>query len=273
METNPNGTVQTVFLAYARSIYQREQVVPTQNRSLSKLRFLLYYYAFLLSPLFTPLLHASWYTVSGSTEELHPEEKLEMKKKLLTMAALLLVCVLSAGMASAEHGYARVSDIPMAVDFTYSVEFAEDGTPYVQTDYPFEETGAMQMVLIYINHKEGLAYISYDPATKQASFFHVEVGPRSMDTEQKIQKAAQMIRDGKMELWFIDIGTVHGGPDTDWWLAYHVPQKYYWSYEERTFSPSFYDEKNPDGKLSIIYYGLDGVMTRSYIRKISPSPN
>ena len=196
-----------------------------------------------------------------------------MKKKLLAIAAMLLVCVLFAGMASAEHGYARVSDIPMAVDFTCSLEIAEDGTPYVQTDYPFEETGAMQMVLIYINHKEGLAYISYDPATKQASFFHVEVGPRSMDTEQKIQKAAQMIRDGKMELWFIDIGTVHGGPDTDWWLAYHVPQKYYWSYEERTFSPSFYDEKNPDGKLSIIYYGLDGVMTRSYIRKISPSPN
>ena len=72
-----------------------------------------------------------------------------MKKKLLTIAALLLVCVLSAGMASAEHGYTRVSDIPMAVDFTYSVEFAEDGTPYVQTDYPFEETGAMQMILIY----------------------------------------------------------------------------------------------------------------------------
>ena len=196
-----------------------------------------------------------------------------MKKKPLVITALLLVCVLSAGMASAEYGYTRVSDIPMAVDFTCSLEIAEDGTPYVQTDYPFVETGAMQMVLIYINHKEGLAYISYDPATKQASFFHVEVGPRSMDTEQKIQKAAQMIRDGKMEPWFIDIGTVHGGPDTDWWLDYHVPQKYYRSYEERTFSPSFYDEKNPDGKKSIIYYGPDGVMTSSYIRKISPSPN
>lgn len=100
-----------------------------------------------------------------------------MKKKLLTITALLLVCHLSAGMASAEYGYTRVSDIPMAVDFTYSLEIAEDGTPYVQTDYPFEETGAMQMVLIYINHKEGLAHISYDPATKQASFIHVDVKP------------------------------------------------------------------------------------------------
>ena len=94
-----------------------------------------------------------------------------MKKKLLAIAIVALVCVLSAGMASAEHGYANVSDIPMAVDFTYSAGVEEDGTPYIQTDYPFEETGAMQMVLIYV--KEGhprAAEVFYDPGTKQTYF-------------------------------------------------------------------------------------------------------
>ena len=61
-----------------------------------------------------------------------------MKKKLWAIAALLLVCILSAGMASAEYGYTRVSDIPMAVDFTYSAGVTEKGSPYIRTDYPFE---------------------------------------------------------------------------------------------------------------------------------------
>ena len=57
-----------------------------------------------------------------------------MKKTLFVMVIAALVCILFAGIASAEYGYTRVSEIPMAVDFTYSVEFEEDGTPCLQTD-------------------------------------------------------------------------------------------------------------------------------------------
>ena len=183
-------------------------------------------------------------------------------KKLLTIAALLLVCVLSAGMASAEHGYTRVSDIPMAVDFTYSVEFAEDGTPYVQTDYPFEETGAMKMDLIYAKTDQptGLQ-IFFDPVTKQSVF-----GNYKGDSlpKQACRDAARMIRDGEMILDCILIETLHGAPDTDWWLEYSVRRQQYASYKENNFSPS-YNETDPNAKHSIIGINYtDGMVSLSY---------
>ena len=195
-----------------------------------------------------------------------------MKKKLLAVAALLLVCILSAGMASAEYGYTRVSDIPMAVDFTYSVEFAEDGTPYVQTDYPFEETGAMQMVLIYV--KEGhprAAEVFYDPETKHTSFgtFDEEVYT-SKDRKQIIPEAVRMIRDGELVPGYIFFGTLYGDSNIDWWLEYSVPEQQYVSYEERTFSVS-YNSWDARGMQKGIRY-KNGVIFNSFINKLSPAP-
>ena len=107
--------------------------------------------------LFTPLLHASWYTDAGSIrcDRITGRETREMKKKLFVIAIAALVCILFTGIASAEYGYTRVSELPMAVDFTYSVEIEEDETPCLETDYPFEETGAMQMILVYSAERLG----------------------------------------------------------------------------------------------------------------------
>ena len=190
-----------------------------------------------------------------------------MKKNLFVIAIAALVCILFTGIASAEHGYARVSDIPMAVDFAYSVEFADDGTPYFQTDYPFEETGAMQMILTYTPDK--LTYcldIIYDAATQQASFNHLEF------PVQDSKHAAQMIHDGELKLRYIYIGTVNSGPDNDWWLEYSVPRRKYDSYVETTSCPSFFESYNASVRSSI-YYNADGVMTRSYMKKLSKSQN
>ena len=198
-----------------------------------------------------------------------------MKKNLFVMAIAALVCILFSGIASAEHGYTRVSDIPMAVDFTYSVEFAEDGTPYVQTDYPFEETGAMQMILIYCKEdRPTTLQILYDPVTKQSNFctFPEDLFP-GLDKEQAFREAARIIRDGEMILYCIQIGTVHGAPDNDWWLEYFVPGQQYVTYTEKTFSPS-YNETDPNAKYSIIGINYtDGMVSLSYIWKTSPMPN
>lgn len=195
-----------------------------------------------------------------------------MKKKLLAIAIAALVCVLSAGMASAEHGYAKVSDIPMAVDFTYSAGVEEDGTPYIQTDYPFEETGAMQMVLIYV--KEGhprAAEVFYDPGTKKTYFgsFDKEVYT-SQDREQIIPEAVRMIRDGELVPGYIFFGTLYGDSNIDWWLEYSVPKQQYVEYEERTFS-SRYNVRDGKGMQKGIRYEY-GVLFDSYINKSSPVP-
>jgi len=194
-----------------------------------------------------------------------------MKKTLFVMVIAALVCVLSAGIASAEYGYTRVSEIPMAVDFTYSVEFEEDGTPCLETDYPFEETGAMQMILMYIKEPQPFPLeIFYDPVTKLSTFDIPRGWFPGLDKEQASREAARMIREGEITPDYIMIGTVHGGPETDWWLEYSVPKQQYASYTEKTFSPS-YKEIAPNGKYSVINY-TDGIIFLSNIRKISPSP-
>ena len=97
-----------------------------------------------------------------------------MKKKLIMMLTVLLAAaaITVAVPAAAEvpaalntdasatmeeltiADYTSVSKIPMAVDFTVSVEFDDEGKPNVVTDYPFEATGATEMELQYI--KEGI---------------------------------------------------------------------------------------------------------------------
>ena len=70
-----------------------------------------------------------------------------MKKTLFAVLAVLLISIIFMGMASADYGYTSVSQIPMAVDFTFSVEFDDAGEPQIVTDYPFEATGATEMVV------------------------------------------------------------------------------------------------------------------------------
>ena len=70
-------------------------------------------------------------------------------KKLLVFAAALLLCATIMCPALAEYGYTRVSDIPMAVDFTFRVDFDAKGAPHIVTDYPYKATGANEMNLVY----------------------------------------------------------------------------------------------------------------------------
>ena len=70
-------------------------------------------------------------------------------KKLLVFAVALLLCIAIMSPVLAEYGYTSVSKIPMAVDFTFRVEFDSRGLAYVVTDYPYQSTGATQMILVY----------------------------------------------------------------------------------------------------------------------------
>ena len=72
-----------------------------------------------------------------------------MLKRMLPVFALLLLCLAMAGTAFADYGYTRVSEIPMAADFSVRVEFDGGGQPHIATDYPFESAGATEMNLVY----------------------------------------------------------------------------------------------------------------------------
>ena len=72
-----------------------------------------------------------------------------MLKRILSVIALVLVFAVLSGTALADYGYTSVDSIPMARPFTVKVAFDENGLPQVITDYPFEETGADEMNLVY----------------------------------------------------------------------------------------------------------------------------
>ena len=188
---------------------------------------------------------------------------MNMKKWLAILLAVQLVCLMFTGIASAEFGYSSVSKVPMAVDFTFSAEIDEFGYPHIKTNYPFTETGAMDMVLTY--EKKGhprAVELHYDPKTGTTRFGRLD--EELFSKQDMTQEASQRILDGELTQGSIFIGTLHGGENTDWWLEYSVPLQQYVKYEERTFSIA-YNALYTNATVTEIHYA-DGVLTDSFIR-------
>ena len=161
-----------------------------------------------------------------------------MQKIKFLVPALALLCIILAGTASADYGYTSVSDIPMAVDFTFSVDFDEEGRPHIVTDYPFEATGATEMNLIYGNEE--------NPEVLTLNYRHstgiTEIGSRdeSLSGADAAEKAYRMIRSGELSRdGHIYINTSNNGLETDWVLVYSSSENNYSEYKEKTYAQSF----------------------------------
>ena len=172
----------------------------------------------------------------------------------LLVFVLALVCALLAAPALADYGYTDVSQIPMAVDFDYSVEYDSNGWAHVRTDYPYQNAGADEMTLLY-RQKDGtdpVAHLTYDFSSKNTMI-------SSYNSLFENEKAvSQAIRDGEIVLDRIYINTAHFNQKTDWFLVYDVNAQQYTSYAERTFAQSF-DAMGAGGTEQVVYYSDDEI--------------
>ena len=187
--------------------------------------------------------------------------------------------------------YASLSDIPMAVPFSVSVSYKE-GYPQIVTDYPFEETGATQLHLVYSKDGTGNVVLGYRYPSSVAI---LESHPASLSekyTEPQILKALQKGEFGRLDRVYVS--TSHfNAKDTDWVLEYSPSKKQYLSYRESTNLRSyndvaygnvsreiFFNGKSIDQqRVSIrhenahmeIGYDLQGVREYAYISQYSPT--
>ena len=184
-------------------------------------------------------------------------------KKLLTIVIALLMSITIMGTALAEYGYTDVSRIPQAADFTFRVEFDDNGEAHVITDYPYQTTGATEMALVY--HKD-----EYEDVTLYYQFAAdcTLVGHGYFEDHHTIPdgKETEEIRNGTVTLddtiW---IYTTNNNAKTDWLLSYSISKKAYTQYEEKTFSQG-YDGMGAGGERKLISF-TDGRLDQSYYQK------
>ena len=187
-----------------------------------------------------------------------------MKKFLIIMAAVLLAGIVFTGIASAETNYTSVSEIPMAVDFTFMLEFDDAGEPHIVTDYPFESTGATEMVLNYNTAGTLKAVeLTYEFNTGET---RVVIWNNRYSS---FQAANQALRSGQLTVDnTISINTSNYGPETDWFLLYSLEGGRFFQYDEKTYA-------QPDngietgGTIKSASYDADGNLIYSSFMKRS----
>ena len=194
-------------------------------------------------------------------KELH-----EMRNKSVLILTVILLCISLWGTALADYGYTNVSDIPMAVDFTFSVDFDENGQPHVVTDYPFETTGATEMNLVYGNEEypEALT-LNYKHSTGIT-----RIGSRDGRLgDYAPEELYRMIRDGKFTLDnSVYLNTSHFSRETDWVLVYAVRSRNYTEYTERTYAQAF-NAMGSGGVEKSVYYQAGGIDSTRMVKRIS----
>ncbi len=178
-------------------------------------------------------------------------------KGLLFVFAVILVCFVLMGTASADYGYTEVSQIPMAVDFSVRVEFDDAGFPHIVTDYPFESTGATQMNLTYnkgdIAEAVTLQY-RYPSGTTSVSGYNGKLYDYA-----HLGDAYQAIRSGDLTLDDrICINTSRFSPETDWFLVYSAGTGRYVEYTERTHAQAF-NAMGSGGVAKSVFYIADRI--------------
>ena len=173
-------------------------------------------------------------------------------KKLLVFAAALLLCAAIMCPALAEYGYTKVSDIPMAVDFTFRVDFDAKGEPHIVTDYPYKATGANQMNLVYSKDQKVEALVLRHDFKSGSTY--IGGGNSSYFDFREEAEAYKAIRDGVLVPEYICINTTkHNISETDWVLTYSLSQKAYTKYSEKTNSQAF-NGMGAGGTAKTIYY-------------------
>ena len=180
------------------------------------------------------------------------------------MAAVLLAGIVFTGIASAETNYTSVSEIPMAVDFTFMLEFDDAGEPHIVTDYPFESTGATEMVLNYNTAGTLKAVeLTYEFNTGET---RVVIWNNRYSS---FQAANQALRSGQLTVDnTISINTSNYGPETDWFLLYSLEGGRFFQYDEKTYA-------QPDngietgGTIKSASYDADGNLIYSSFMKRS----
>ena len=186
-----------------------------------------------------------------------------MRKGILLLLTIVLAGVLLVGTALADYGYTSVSQIPMAVDFTFSVEFDDEGLPHVVTDYPFDKTGAAEMNLTY-NMGESREAVTlnyrYPAGTTRIGCFDGSI----YDSHGPLDKAYEDIRNGVVTLDdAVVINTAHFNNTADWFLTYSLSGKKYVSYSEKTYAQAF-NGMGAGGVAKSVYYD-NGVIDSSRI--------
>ena len=160
--------------------------------------------------------------------------------------------------------YTSVSKIPMAVDFTVSMEFDNAGRPYIVTDYPFDATGATEMNLTYSKgdiHSVITVKYEHRTGTVETTSFNSEVFPH-----YDFSDVWEMIRNGELTLDdTVVVNTSFFSSRADWFLYYSISQKQYVKYEETTFVMA-YGWVNAGGVEKRLYYS-DGKLNGSYYLK------
>ena len=162
-------------------------------------------------------------------------------KKLLVFVTALLLCIAIMSPALAEYGYTNVSKIPMAVDFTFRVDFDAKGEPHIVTDYPYKATGADLMNLVYtIDDIPEAIILKYNFSSGYTYIGGGNTQYNSLDNREDISKVYKDIRDGVLVLYQIGISTSNYSlTKTDWVLTYSIPAKAYTSYTEKTGAQAF----------------------------------
>ena len=189
-----------------------------------------------------------------------------MKKVSVTVSVLALVCALLMGTALADYGYTETSQIPMAVDFNVSVVFDAQGRPQIITDYPFEETGARELNLVY--NKGDV----YEAITLQYEYPSGKTSVRGWNGDLYSyadieKKAVEDIRNGEVTLDdAVFVNTARFSAEADWVLQYSLSQHRYLSYEEKTHAQAFNAMGSGGISRSLYYRAGELTSTRVQIR-------
>lgn len=175
-----------------------------------------------------------------------------MRKGFLSFLILILTAAVIPGTVLAEYGYTSVSRIPMAVDFSFRVDFDDAGLPHIVTDYPFEKTGANEMNLVYNQDgREEVLTLNYQYST---GVTRIGSWAADLSAAENPEDAYRAIRSGKIVPDdSVYINTSHFGSETDWVLVYSAGQKQYVEYSERTQAQAF-NAMGAGGTERSIYY-------------------
>ena len=135
---------------------------------------------------------------------------------LSVFTVILLLCLVFLVSACAD-GYENVSDIPGAMDFSVSVEIVKD-RPRIVTDYPFKETGASEMHLVYVNGLREVLTLKYRYPSGETSIesYSQTVFP----TKSRSDMIAAIENQTYGDFEYVYINTRRGAQKTNWVLTY-----------------------------------------------------
>ena len=178
-----------------------------------------------------------------------------MRRGFMLVMTAVMACFIFMGAAFADYGYTNVSQIPMAAEFNFRVDLYQDGYLKIETDYPFETTGASEVNLVYQTlDGEEVFTMKYEyPArtTEIGSYNPKYLNDGTMEEAYQLVKSGKAIPDGN-----VHIGTNHFSTGTDWFLVYSTYEpdgNKYTSYEERTNAQSF-NAMAPGGISKSVHY-------------------